>query len=64
MRTVNSERHVSSLIAYIVLSTRFFNHGDASPKWGHEMISGGRELDSTIIFFHKFLFCELLKLIY
>ena len=29
--------------------SRFFNLGDASPKWGHEMILGGRELDSTII---------------
>ena len=28
---------------------RFFNLGDASPKWRHEMILGGRELDSTII---------------
>jgi len=27
----------------------FFYLGDASPKWGHEMILGGRELDSTII---------------
>ena len=27
----------------------FVNLGDASPKWGHEMILGGRELDSRII---------------
>jgi len=38
-------------------TARFFNLGDASPKWGHEMIFGGCELDSTIIIFsHKFVF--------
>jgi len=30
-------------------TSRFFNIGDTTPKWGHKIIFGGRELDSTII---------------
>jgi len=36
---------------FVPFISRFFNLRDASPKWGHGIILGGRELDSTIVFF-------------